>query len=164
MKKQIPLYLTPDQRSHLEQLIRSGNAPARTQTRARILLLIDRSTGDARTEADVAQNLLCSVTTVGNVRARCLKEGVEAALYDKPRPGRAPKITGDIEAQITVLACSDPPEGHAKWTVRLLSERVVELGLVDLLHHTTLWERLKKTNSSPGKSSPGLSESPPHST
>jgi putative transposase len=164
MKKQIPLYLKPEERAHLEQLIRSGSAPARTQTRARILLLIDRSTGDARTESQVAQSVLCSVTTVGNVRARCLKEGIEAALYDKPRPGRAPKITGDIEAQITVLACSDPPEGRAKWTVRLLSERVVELGLVDSLHHTTLWERLKKTNSSPGKSKPGSSVNPLRST
>lgn len=161
MKKQIPLYLKPEHRAHLEQLIRSGDAPVRTQTRARILLLADRSTGEARTEAEVAQSLLCSVGTVGNVRARYLKEGMEAALYDKPRPGRAPKITGDIEAQITVLACSDPPEGAARWTMRLLTDRVVELGLLDSLHHTTLWERLKKTNSNPGKSSPGSLENLP---
>jgi hypothetical protein len=70
---------------------------------------------------------------------------MQAALYEKPRPGAVPKITGDIEAQITVLACSDPPEGQARWTVRLLTERVIELGLVDSVSEPTIWERLKKT-------------------
>ena len=164
MRKQIPLFLKPEQRAQLEQIIRSGNAPARTQTRARILLLDDRSTGDARTEGEISACLHCTAATVGNVRARFLKEGMHAALYDKPRPGRAPKITGDIEAQIIVVACSDPPEGAARWTMRLLADRVVELGILDTLHHVTLWERLKKTNSSPGKSNPGSSENPPPPT
>jgi transposase len=160
MRKQIPLFLKPEQRAQLEQLIRSGNAPARTQTRARILLLNDRSMGDARTEGEIATCLHCSAGTVGNVRTRFLKEGLDAALYDKPRPGPVPKITGDIEAQIAVLACSDPPEGAARWTMRLLAEQVVELGLLDTIHHTTIWDRLKKTNSNPGRSNPGSSENP----
>ena len=164
MRKQIPLFLKPEQRAELEQLIRSGNAPARTQTRARILLLDDRSTGDARKEGEIAACLQCTAGTVGNVRARFLNEGLHAALFDKPRPGRAPKITGDIEAQITVLACSNPPEGAARWTMRLLAEQVVELGLLDTIHHTTIWDRLKKTRSSPGKSNPGSSENPPPPT
>lgn len=151
-------------RAHLEQLVRSGNAPARTQTRARILLMLDRSTDNFRTEADVATVLLCSVSTVGNVRARCLTEGMDAALYDKPRPGRAPKITGEIEAQITVLACSDPPKSASRWTVRLLVDQAMELGIIDSIHYATVWERLKKTKSNPGRSNPGSSENPPPNT
>lgn len=151
MSQQIPLYLTPQQRAELETGLKSGNAPARVQTRARILLLTDRSQGQFRTDKEVAEALLCSTATVVNIRKRFLKEGLHAALLEKPRPGRTPKITGDIEAAITVLACSDPPQGHARWTVRLLTSRVIELALVDTLDHTTLWERLKKTRSSPGK-------------
>jgi transposase len=151
MSPHIPLYLTPEQRSELETSIKSGNAPARVQTRARILLLADRSQGQFRTDKEIAHALLCSTATVANVRHRFLQEGLAAALVEKPRPGRAPKITGDIEAQITVLACSDPPEGQARWTVRLLTSRVIERGLLDAIDHTTLWERLKKTKSSPGR-------------
>jgi putative transposase len=151
MSKQIPLYLKPEQRAELEAGIKSGEAPARVQTRARILLLTDRSTGEWRTDEEIAAALLCSRATVANVRKRCQKEGWQAALQEKPRPGRAPKITGDIEAQIALIACSDPPEGHAHWTIRLLRSRVIELGLLDTIDHTTIWERLKKTRSSPGK-------------
>ena len=151
MKTQVPLYLNTEDRAHLEQMIRSGREGARTLNRARILLLSDRSMGEFRLDEEVAQALLCSLGTVRNVRRRLLTEGMQAALYDKPRPGRAPKITGDIEAQITLIACSDPPEGCAGWTVRLLADRVVELGVLEQVHHTTIWERLKKTRSSPGK-------------
>jgi transposase len=151
MSQHIPLYLTEEQRDELENGLKSGNAPARVQTRARILLLTDRSTGQGRTDQEIAATLLCSSATVANVRHRFLNEGLQAALVEKPRPGRAPKITGDIEAQIAVIACSDPPEGQARWTVRLLTSRVIELGLVDAIDHTTIWERLKKTHSNPGK-------------
>jgi transposase len=155
MKIQIPVFLTPERRHELEQMNHSGNHSARTLTRARILLLTDRSNGQGRTDEQVAEVLACSKSTVSNVRLRFLNEGLEAALYDKPRPGRAPKITGDIEAQMTVLACSNPPQGCARWTVRLLADQMVEVGLVDSIHYTTVGERLKKTNSSPGKSNPG---------
>ncbi len=150
MSPHIPIYLTPEQRQELEAGIKSGNAPARVQTRARILLLADRSQGEFRTDKEIAQALLCSTARVSTVRHRFRDEGLQAALVEKPRPGRAPKITGDIEAQIAVLACSDPPEGYARWTVRLLTSRVIELGLLDAIDHTTIWERLKKTHSSPG--------------
>jgi transposase len=160
MKTQIPLFLKPEQRQTLEQLIRTGSAPARTQTRARILLLTDRSTDVARSDEQVAEALGCSQATVGNIRRRCIQEGLQAALEEKPRPGRVPKLTGDLEAQLTVLACSTPPEGAARWTVRLLADQMVELGLVDQIHHTTVWGRMKKTNSSPGKYKPGASASP----
>lgn len=151
MSNHIPLYLKPEQRAELEAGIKSGDAPARVQTRARILLLTDRSTGVWRTDEEIADTLLCSRATVANVRHRCQKEGWQSALQEKPRPGRTPKITGDIEAQIALIACSDPPEGQARWTMRLLASRVIELGLLDQIDHTTIWERLKKTRSSPGK-------------
>ncbi len=151
MSKHIPLYLTKEQRNELETLIKSGNAPARVQTRARILLLADRSQGEWRTDAQIAEALLCTAGTVLAIRHRFLQEGLQAALLEKPRPGATPKITGDIEAQITVLVCSDPPEGYCRWTVRLLTARVIELGLVDKIDPSTVWERLKKTRSSLGK-------------
>src|SRR5215467_1212029 len=100
MKTQIPLYLKPEQRAHLQSLLHSGNQPARVQTRARILLLTDRSTGEFRNDEQIAAVLLCSQSTVGNIRRRCLAEGMEASLSEKPRPGRVPKITGDLEAAL----------------------------------------------------------------
>ncbi len=164
MSTHIPLYLKPEQRLALENLLKSGHPAARTQTRARILLLTDRSLGEARTDDQVAHVLLCSAATVAQVRKRFLKEGVDAALYDKPRPGPAPKFTGAMEAQLTVLACSDPPEGQARWTVSLLTDKVVELEIIDQISRSTIGERLKKTNLSPGKSNPGSSASPRPST
>ena len=151
MSQHLPVYLKSEQRQHLEQIVRAGNATARTLTRARILVLTDRSNGDCRADAEVASVLLCSQATVANIRKRFLNEGLQAALVEKPRPGRAPKIPGDLEAQWTVLACSDPPEGFAHWTVRLLADQMVEVGLVESIHSTTVGERLKKMNSSPGK-------------
>jgi putative transposase len=75
---------------------------------------------------------------------------MDRALYDLPRPGAAPKVTGEVEAHLTLLACSDPPEGHARWTLHLLADRLVELKVVDSLSHTAVAKTLKKTHSSPG--------------
>ena len=93
---------------------------------------------------------MCYKRTVGNVRRRFHEGGLQAALYDKPRPGAEPKFTGEVEAQLTVLACSDPPEGRARWTLRLLASQMIELGYVDYISHVTVRELLKKTNSSLG--------------
>ena len=149
MSTHIPLYLKPEQRLALENLLRSGHPAARTQTRARILLLTDRSLGEARTDEQIAQVLLCSNATVASIRKRFLNEGLDAALYDKPRPGPAPKFTGAMEAQLTVLACSDPPEGYARWTVSLLTEKVVALEIIDQISRSTIGERLKKNEIKP---------------
>jgi len=145
MGKHIPIYLTTEQRNELERLIRTGHSPARTQTRARILLLSDRSDGQKRTAREVAAALLCSPSTVAHVRHRFNQEGLQAALYDKPRPGQKPKVTGDIEAKLTMLACSQPPAGHARWTLRLLADRMIELEYIDYISHVTVGEVLKKT-------------------
>jgi hypothetical protein len=144
MSKHILLQLSDEQRKHLERLTRTGNAPARVQTRARILLLTDRSQGQIRTDQQVADALGCSRTTVVVTRRLYVQEGAQAALYDKARPGAIPKITGEMEAKITALACSDPPEGHARWTLRLLADKAVELGYVESISHVAVGERLKK--------------------
>jgi transposase len=151
MGKHRSVYLTSEERERLESLIHSGEAPARTQTRARILLLTDYNHGQHWKDHAVAAALLCSQKTVLNVRKRYIEEGLEAALYEKPRPGAMPKITGDIEAQLTVLACSDPPAGYARWTVRLLTERLIALEIIDEISHVAVWERLKKTNCTLGE-------------
>jgi transposase len=150
MGKHTHIALTAEQRTELEQLIRTGSTPARTNTRARILLLSDRSQGQKRTDQEVAKAALCCKSTVINVRRRFLSGGLHAALYDKDRPGAPPKFTGEVEARLTMLACSDPPEGAARWTLRLLADKMVELGYVDSISYVTVRELLKKTGSSPG--------------
>jgi transposase len=144
MRKPILVYLSADERSILENLIRSGCAPARTIARARILLLVDRSQGQSRSDDDVAEAVMAHKQTIYNVRRRYASEGLDRALYDKPRPGAAPKITGDVEAKLVVLACSEPPEGHDRWTLKLLADRLVELELVESISPVAVYRRLKK--------------------
>jgi putative transposase len=146
MSKHLSIYLTDDQRTTLNTLSRAGRAPARTHTRARILLLLDHTQADPFTDEAVAQALRCHRNTVGNVRRRFLAGGLPAALYDKPLPPRVPKkITGEVEAHLIALACSAPPEGRQRWTLRLLANRLVELGLVERISHVAVGTRLKKT-------------------
>ncbi len=82
--------------------------------------------------------------TAGNVCRRYAREGLDAALSEKPRPGKAPKITGEIEAQLVLLACSNPPEGQARWTFKLLANKLVQLALVDSISEVAVYKRLKK--------------------
>ncbi len=151
MSKHVHVELNQDERVELEQLIHRGNAPARRQTRARILLLSDRSQGQQRTDQEVAAAVLCSPGTVFNTRHRYIEGGLPRALNDKGWPGAKPKLTGDVEAKLTMLACSEPPAGQARWTLRLLADQMIALGYVDDVSHVTVREWLKKTNSSLGK-------------
>jgi hypothetical protein len=147
MSKHLSVSLTDDQRTTLTTLIRSGRAPARTHTRARILLLLDRNQAVPPSDEALAKALLCHRNTVGNVRRRFVTAGLPAALYDKPLPLRAPKkLTGEVEAHLLALACSAPPAGQQRWTLRLLAGRLVELGLVESISHVAVGERLKKTS------------------
>jgi transposase len=156
MSTHVSITLTDDQRTTLNTLSRSGSAPARTHTRARILLLLDRSQAASWTDEAIAKALRCHRNTVGNIRRRFVTAGLQAALYHKPLPPRAPKkLTGEVEAHLIALACSAPPEGQQRWTLRLLAERLVELGLVDRISHVAVGERLKKTTFNRGRSSPG---------
>ena len=107
------IYLKPNERIELEQLIKSGTHSAQVMGRVRALLLLDRSQGTKRTMKAVSEATMLSRTTVHNVKKRYFADGVPGVLAEKPRPGRpAYKMTGDVEAQLIALACSDPPEGY----------------------------------------------------
>ena len=144
------VHLSKENRQELENLIHSGESSARTQTRAQILLLSDESQKKKKRTKEIASALLCSMPTVTNIRKKFSEGGVEKALYEKPRPGAVPKITGEIEAQLTMLACSAPPEGRARWTLQLLADKLIELKLVDSISDVAVMKRLKKMNLSLG--------------
>lgn len=136
--------LADEERRSLKTLFRSGHGANRLQTRARILHLLDREVPPP----EIAQTLSCAMTTVYNIKRRYEREGLEAALFDKERRGRPQRILGDARAKITALACSEAPAGHARWTLRLLAARAVELGFCESLSHNAVKEILKKTDSS----------------
>lgn len=138
------IQLSVEERRSLKTLFRSGKGANRLQTRARILHLLDREVPPP----EIAQTLSCGIATVYNIKRRYLAEGFESALSDKGRSGRPPRIDGRARAKITALACSEAPEGHARWTLRLLADRSVELGFVDAISHNAVKELLKKTGSS----------------
>lgn len=145
------IYLPENERSELEQLIKSGTHAARVITRARTLLLLDRSQGHKRKIREVVGAAMVSQGTVTNVKKRYLDGGVDNALYEKPRPGARPKIDGEVEAHLIALVCSDPPEDRERWTLRLLAERLVTLELVDDISHVAVGAALKKMNLSLGE-------------
>lgn len=143
-RKAQPIKLSNDDINSLKTLLRRGTTPARTQTRARVLDLLHRG----HHPDQVAEALQVSGATVFNIKRRYLEEGLDAALFDKPRSGKPPTLDGKMRAQITALACSRAPEGHASWTLRLLADRAVELGFVESISHTAVRKILKKTASS----------------
>ena len=143
-RKAQPIHLSDDEHRSLKTLLQRGTTAARTQTRARVLDLLHRGQHpDA-----IAETLQVSTATVYNVKGRYRRDGFEAALYDQPRAGRPVEITGTQRAKITALACSQAPAGHARWTLRLLADKAVELELVEHVSHNTVKEILKKTSSS----------------
>jgi hypothetical protein len=143
--------LTNQERTELSQLIKSGKHSARVLGRARILLLLDRSQGEKRKLQDIADAMLTSIGTVSNVKRRYLQAGLEQGIYERPRPGAKPKIDGEVEAHLIALVCSDPPAGQARWTLRLLADKLVELELVESISHVAIRDALKKTNLSLGR-------------
>lgn len=150
-RKAQTIKLSNDELSSLKNILRRGSAPARRQTRARALDLLHRG----HHPDQVADTLQLSGATVFNIKRRYLEEGLDAALFDKQRPGRPPTIDGKMRAQITALACSRAPQGHASWTLRLLADRAVELGFVKSISHTAVKKILKKTASSRTSTSSG---------
>lgn len=143
-RKAQPIKLLNDDLSSLKTILRRGTTSARTQTRARVLDLLHRG----HHPDQVAETLQLSGATVFNIKRRYLDEGLDAALFDKPRSGKPPTIDGKMRAQITALACSSAPEGHSSWTLRLLADKAVELGFVETISHTAVKKILKKTDSS----------------
>jgi transposase len=135
--------LTDDERSSLTTILRRGTTAARVQSRARVLDLLHRQ----RHPEEIATTLSLSLQTVFNIKRRYRSKGLDEALYDRPRSGKPPKIDGTTRAKITALACSKAPTGHARWTLRLLADKAVELGFCESISHETVKEVLKKTGS-----------------
>ncbi|MCB8975048.1 MAG: helix-turn-helix domain-containing protein [Ardenticatenaceae bacterium] len=137
------IYLKQDERTELEQLIKSGVHSARVIARARALLLLDRSQGEARTIKQVVEAAMVSQGTIYNLKEHYFSQGLNRALYEKQRPGAKPKIDGAAEAHLVALVCSDPPEGYDRWTLRLLADRLVSLEIIDTISHVAVGDALK---------------------
>jgi transposase len=139
--------LSGDERQRLTALLRGGIASARTLRRARTLLKSDRN-GPAWTDPQIADALGCSVSTVSRTRKRYAAEGLDAALAHRPTSRVYERaLDGAAEARLIQLACSQPPQGRARWTLELLAERMVRLGHVGALSRETVRRTLKKNRS-----------------
>lgn len=154
--KKFVVKLDADERARLSDLISKGKAAAKTILKARILLKADQGeadqgeAGEGWSDAAICKALDTNVTMVERVRAKLVEEGLDAVLTRKKRetPPIAPIFDGEKQAQLIALACSEPPAGFARWTIRLLAEAVVERQIVPAAHHNTIGRALKKTSSS----------------
>jgi transposase len=152
MPKKYIVKLKSDERKQLRALIRNGNGAAKALTRARILLKADDTPGQPGwTDEAISDAFDVSVATIERVRQTYVRQGLNAALKRRARSQeRAQRLDGKQEAHLIALACSDPPTGHERWTLRLLADRMVKLEYVEELSHETVRRTLKKTNSSRG--------------
>lgn len=151
--KKYKVTLTSEERHQLRDLIAAGRAAASKLAHARILLKADAADGGpAWADERIADALEVSTDTVARVRQRFVEQGLEAALSRKTpaRPPRVPKLDGRAEARLIALACSAPPDGRARWTLKLLADKLVELEVVDAVSDETVRRALKKTRSSRG--------------
>lgn len=148
MAKRYRVTLTAGERTELGAMIAKGKADARKLAHARILLQADEADGGpARTDGEIASALNVSTRTVERVRQRFVEDGLQAALLPKPtRRIYARVLDGAQEAHLIALACSAPPDGKKRWTLRLLAEQVVELRYADAVSHETVRRVLKKTS------------------
>ena len=151
--------LTPEERAYLEHMVSTGKTAARKLTHARILLLADTSQSLSSPDENIVAALGTSLRTVERVRKRLVTEGLQVALHPKPQPLRPDKvkIKGNIEQKLIHLACSDPPQGRCQWTLSLLADELIALGLVRTVSTETVRQALKKTTSSLGSSRRGAS-------
>jgi transposase len=149
--------LDAEERAALEQLLSAGKSASRKLTHARILLLADAVHGEGARDEDIVEALGTSPRTIARVRKRFVTEGFEASLDSKPWPARPEKIKikGDVEQKLVKLACTDPPRGRCHWTLQLLADEMVVLGLVDSISTETVRQALKKTTSNRGSFSHG---------
>ena len=156
MLKKYVVRLSSDERAALTKLISVGNAAARVQSHARILLKAaprgyPGPEGPGVIDAEIVAALQVSPRTVERVREALVTEGLQEALYRRPARGHRPRrLDGEQEAHLIALACSPPPDGRTHWTMRLLADGLVELQVVDAISPETVRQTLKKTKSSPG--------------
>lgn len=146
MEKLYRIQLTPEQRKSLRRIVRIGRNKAKVITRAHILLKSD----EGKTDQEIAEMLYIDEETVRRTRQRFCNDGMEKALHGQLYPPREPTLTDEQEAYLIALACSDPPEGRSRWTIELLTERMVADKVVESISREKVRLTLKKTNSSPG--------------
>ena len=144
IKPQVTVKLKSNDRKKLKQLVTKGTGKAREIKRANILLMSDKQ----MTPKEISESLDSNKKTIQTIKERYLTGGVDAALYDKPRSGAPKLFDGKTRAKLTALACTKAPDGHSQWTLRLLSNKAVELDFVDTISHTQMSRILKKTKSS----------------
>ncbi len=148
--KKYVVRLSGEERERLESLVRAGKSPAQLLTKARILLKADPSeAGEGWSDSAISVALDTSINNIGRLRRRLVEEGLEAALKRKHNPNSARKriFDGAAEARLIALTCSPAPEGFARWSLRLLEEKVVELNIVEQVSDNTIGRTLKKTRS-----------------
>jgi len=145
MSKKYRVFLNGKKRSELKRLVNTGTKKARKLTRARILLLADESpSGPCKKDKEIMEALDVCARTVAITRQRFTEGDIEGALNEKPRSGRPREFTGREEAKLTLIACSDPPEGRNRWSVRLLADKLVEMEIVDSISRESVRKYLKK--------------------
>ena len=156
-KKKHHIRLSGEERAQLETIVRKGKANAHRQRHARILLLADTHGPEGGwSDSRIAGAAHTSIPTVERVRRICVEHGLERALEPKdPEREYLRKLDGKAEAQLIAQSCGPAPEGRARWTLRLLAARLVELEIVDAISHEAVRRTLKKTNSSRGRKSSG---------
>lgn len=142
MRKKDLIKLKPKDQKMLKQLVSKGSQKVRTITRSRILLMAN----DGKTDSKIIEALNVARNTIRTVRYRYVHQGLEAAINEQPRTGAPNKFTGRDKAKIIAIACSKPPEGRNRWTLRLIADTLVELDIVDDISHHTVQRVLKKTN------------------
>lgn len=142
MKKQ-HVQLSESDKKYLEELIQKGELPVKVYRRAISLLELNKG----KTYTAVGEIVGSTIPTLSSLSTRYAETGLQA-LYDQPRSGRPVEFDGEQRAKITALACSDPPEGYGKWSLRLLADKLVQLEYCDTISHTQVSNILKKTNSS----------------
>jgi transposase len=145
-KRTTPIQLTSDEVKYLDKFINTGKRSARAIKRAQILL----HSHAGKTPAQICEVVSTSVATVYLTRQHYRQEGVQAAIQEKPRPGQPRRLSSEQEAALTVLACSDAPDGRAQWSVRLLADKAVEISIVERIGRETIRRFLKKMRSSRG--------------
>ncbi len=144
--------LSSEERARLRGMLSNSKSSSQASLKARILLKADQGAeGDSWTDSRICEALETNSAMVERVRQKCVTEGVDAVFRRKPRatPPTARIFDGEAEAKLITLACPEPPEGYARWSIRLLAKRVTELQIVDKVHHNTVGRTLKKTRSSP---------------
>ncbi len=151
-EKRYPVHLSAEQQQELHHLIRTGKATAHQQMAARVLLKADESNEQPSSSSQIAEALDISPRTVIRIKQRFVQQGLATALtgnYPTERPLRR-KVDGRVEAHLIALACGPAPLGHRRWTMQLLADRVVDVGIVDQISDETVRLALKKTNCVPG--------------